>query len=110
MAKSPAITAAKAAASLSNPPAVSPKPSSPAGGSDATKSSLGITDDTSGLLGVAVEYERRPGRGAISNASGPDEPTARIAFDGRWWIGALLVFGIVRNLHGFEWLAPGGLL
>jgi hypothetical protein len=35
---------------------------------------------------------------------------ARIAFDGRWWIGALLVFGVVRNLPGFEWLAPGGLL
>lgn len=84
MAKSPAITAAKAAASLSNPPAVSPKPSSPAGGSDATKSSLGITDDTSGLLGVAVEYERRRGRGAISNASGRYEPTARIAFDDGW--------------------------
>jgi hypothetical protein len=35
---------------------------------------------------------------------------ARLAFDGRWWIGALLLFGIVRNLPGFEWLAPGGLL
>ncbi len=39
-------------------------------------------------------------------------PTAvqRIAFDGRWWIGALVLFGIVRNLPGFEWLAPGGAL
>ena len=34
----------------------------------------------------------------------------RIVFDGRTWIGALLVFGVVRNLPGFEWLAPGGLL
>ncbi|QNP42102.1 DUF2752 domain-containing protein [Lysobacter terrestris] len=34
----------------------------------------------------------------------------RTVFDGRWWIGALLVFGIARNLPGLEWLAPGGLL
>ncbi len=33
----------------------------------------------------------------------------RVVFDGRWWIGALLVFGVLRNLPGFEWLAPGGL-
>lgn len=31
---------------------------------------------------------------------------ARVAFDGRWWIGALLVFGVLRNLPGLEWLAP----
>lgn len=39
-------------------------------------------------------------------------PTAvsRLAFDGRWWIGALLVFGVARNLPAFAWLAPGGLL
>ena len=35
---------------------------------------------------------------------------ARLAYHGRAWIGALLVFGVVRNLPGFEWLAPGGLL
>lgn len=35
---------------------------------------------------------------------------ARVVFDGRWWIGALLVFGVLRNLPGFEWLAPGGAL
>jgi hypothetical protein len=34
----------------------------------------------------------------------------RVVFNGRWWIGALLVFGVLRNLPGFEWLAPGGLL
>jgi hypothetical protein len=34
----------------------------------------------------------------------------RVVFDGRWWIGALLVFGVVRNLPAFAWLAPGGLL
>lgn len=33
---------------------------------------------------------------------------ARVLFDGRWWIGALLVYGVLRNLPGFEWLAPGG--
>lgn len=35
---------------------------------------------------------------------------ARVVFDGRWWIAALVVFGVVRNLPGFEALAPGGLL
>ena len=34
----------------------------------------------------------------------------RVLFDGRWWIAALVVYGVVRNLPGFEWLAPGGLL
>lgn len=34
----------------------------------------------------------------------------RFVFDGRCWIGALLVFGLARNLPGFEMLAPGGLL
>src|SRR5688500_18057975 len=83
MAKSPAINAAKAA-SLSSPPVVSPKPSLPAGGSDARKSALGRAADTTGLLGVAVDFERRRGRGASSNASGRYEPTARIAFDDGW--------------------------
>ena len=36
------------------------------------------------LLGVAVEHERRRGRGAQSNASGRYEPLARIAFDDGW--------------------------
>jgi hypothetical protein len=35
---------------------------------------------------------------------------SRAAFNGRVWIGALLVFGIARNLPGLEFLAPGGLL
>jgi uncharacterized protein DUF2752 len=35
---------------------------------------------------------------------------ARVVFDGRWWIGALVVFGVLRNLPGFEALAPGGML
>jgi hypothetical protein len=34
----------------------------------------------------------------------------RIVFDGRWWIGALLIFGLLRNLPAFARLAPGGLL
>ncbi|GAB3350699.1 DUF2752 domain-containing protein [Lysobacter tyrosinilyticus] len=37
-------------------------------------------------------------------------PVARVAFDGRWWIGALVVFGVLRNLPGLEWLAPVGAL
>jgi hypothetical protein len=35
---------------------------------------------------------------------------SRIMFDGRWWIAALVLFGIMRNVPGFQWLAPGGLL
>ena len=34
----------------------------------------------------------------------------RVLFDGRWWIAALVVFGVLRNLPGFAFLAPGGLL
>ncbi len=41
-------------------------------------------DDATELLGVAVEYERRRGRGAQTNASGRYEPLARIAFDDGW--------------------------
>lgn len=35
---------------------------------------------------------------------------ARVAFDGRWWIGALVAFGVLRNLPWFAWLAPGAAL
>ena len=45
---------------------------------------LGPVDDLTGLLGVAVEFERRRGRGSVSNASGRYEPMARIAFDDGW--------------------------
>ena len=41
-------------------------------------------DDATELLGVAVEFERRRGRGAQTNASGRYEPLARIAFDDGW--------------------------
>jgi hypothetical protein len=37
-----------------------------------------------GLLGAAVDRERRRGRGTLSNASGRYEPLARIAFDDGW--------------------------
>jgi DNA repair photolyase len=40
--------------------------------------------ETTGLLGVAVEFERRRGRGAQTNASGRYEQIARIAFDDGW--------------------------
>jgi len=40
--------------------------------------------ETTELLGVAVDFERRRGRGAQSNASGRYEPLARIAFDDGW--------------------------
>jgi DNA repair photolyase len=69
---------------VKRPPAQSPKlsqelPSSPAGGFGAAN-----VQDASGLLGVAVDFERRRGRGAVSNASGRYEPLARIAFDDGW--------------------------
>ena len=35
---------------------------------------------------------------------------SRVVFNGRVWIGALLVFGIARNLPGLDIFAPGGLL
>jgi DNA repair photolyase len=61
---------------VKSPPAQSQaQPSSSAGSFDA---------DTSGLLDVAVDFERRRGRGAQSNASGRYEPLARIAFDDGW--------------------------
>ncbi|MBX3552621.1 MAG: PA0069 family radical SAM protein [Pseudolabrys sp.] len=40
--------------------------------------------DTTGLLDVNVERQRRRGRGTLSNASGRYEPLARIAFDDGW--------------------------
>jgi len=40
--------------------------------------------DTSGLLDVNVDRQRRRGRGTLSNASGRYEPLARIAFDDGW--------------------------
>jgi DNA repair photolyase len=51
------------------------EPSAPAGG---------FVDDTTGLLGLVVEHERRRGRGAQSNTSGRYEPLARVAFDDGW--------------------------
>ena len=41
-------------------------------------------DGISELLGVAVEFERRRGRGAQSNASGRYEAMARVVFDDGW--------------------------
>jgi DNA repair photolyase len=43
-----------------------------------------LTSDSSGLLDVNVDRQRRRGRGTLSNASGRYEPLARIAFDDGW--------------------------
>lgn len=59
-------------------PPVKELPSAPAGGN------AGPYQDVSELLGVAVEFERRRGRGAQSNAVGRYEPLARVAFDDGW--------------------------
>ncbi|MGI8525205.1 MAG: PA0069 family radical SAM protein [Pseudolabrys sp.] len=70
---------ARSTTALRRPPALSPQlPSAPAGDFSTPP------DDTTGLLGVAVDYERRHGRGAQTNASGRYEPLARIAFDDGW--------------------------
>src|SRR3954469_23409874 len=63
---------ARSSSALRRPP-VSELPSSPAG-------DWGVL----GLLGAAVDRERRRGRGTLSNASGRYEPLARIAFDDGW--------------------------
>ncbi len=65
---------ARNTAALRRPP-VKELPSAPAGV---------YVDDATELLGVAVEFERRRGRGAQTNASGRYEPLARIAFDDGW--------------------------
>src|SRR5450631_2226207 len=65
---------ARSIAALRRPPEKE-LPSAPAGG---------YVDDATELLGVAVEFERRRGRGAQTNASGRYEPLARIAFDDGW--------------------------
>jgi DNA repair photolyase len=72
---------ARSTAALRRPPA--PKPSAPAGGFARRRpaaADLGAPADPA----VAVDAERRRGRGAQSNASGRYEPTARIAFDDGW--------------------------
>jgi DNA repair photolyase len=61
---------AQSSSALKRPPAL--VPSSPA------------DDLATGLLGPAVDRDRRRGRGTISNASGRYEPLARIAFDDGW--------------------------
>jgi DNA repair photolyase len=65
---------ARYTSALKRPP-VQELPSGPAGE---------YVDDATELLGVAVEFERRRGRGAQSNAVGRYEPQARIAFDDGW--------------------------
>ena len=65
---------ARYSSALKRPP-VQELPSAPAGE---------YVEDLTGILGVAVDYERRRGRGAQSNGSGRYEPLARVAFDDGW--------------------------
>jgi DNA repair photolyase len=79
---------ARSTSALRRPPALSPQqlnelPSAPAG-DFGHKPFATPAEDSTGLLGVAVDYERRHGRGAQTNASGRYEPLARIAFDDGW--------------------------
>ncbi len=71
---------ARTSAALRRPPV--PVPSSPAGGFARRVPAIDL--DTPADAGVAVDSERRRGRGAQSNASGRYEPIARIKFDDGW--------------------------
>ncbi len=59
-------------------------PSTPADARGSDNLGADTYDGISELLGVAVEFERRRGRGAQSNAAGRYEPMARVAFDDGW--------------------------
>ncbi|HEX5510063.1 MAG TPA: PA0069 family radical SAM protein, partial [Pseudolabrys sp.] len=56
----------------------------PPAGQPSTPADDKFGEYTTGLLGVAVDFERRRGRGATTNAVGRYEPLARIAFDDGW--------------------------
>lgn len=71
---------------LKRPPVTSP--SEPAGGRHAagaaTLAESDLAEKDFAELNVAIDRERRRGRGAQSNASGRFEAEARIAFDDGW--------------------------
>jgi DNA repair photolyase len=81
---------ARSSTALRRPPAL--PPSAPAGGfarrgpasETATPRPSAIDLDAPPDTSVAVEADRRRGRGAQSNASGRYEPVARIVFDDGW--------------------------
>jgi len=76
---------ARSSTALKRPPAPSsPSQPTPAGGFYRRARPPAIDLDRPAEADVAVEAERRRGRGAQSNASGRYEPTARIAFDDGW--------------------------
>src|SRR6266568_2145208 len=88
---------ARSYAAVKRPPAPTPSwptPPAPAGGfarrpppsrpENARSRPAAVDLDTPGDGEVAVEGERRRGRGAQSNATGRYEPLARIAFDDGW--------------------------
>jgi DNA repair photolyase len=83
---------ARKSAALRHPPAPG-LPSTPAGGFERGDSRPQATParrepavdlDAPPSAEVAVDGERRRGRGAVSNASGRYEPTARVSFDDGW--------------------------
>ena len=75
---------ARSSTALRRPPAHLPSsPSSPPAGSFARRAPA-VDLDRPADADVAVDAERRRGRGAQSNASGRYEPVARIRFDDGW--------------------------
>jgi DNA repair photolyase len=73
---------ARSSTALRRPPAHLPSSPSPAGGF--ARRAPAVDLDGPADADVAVEAERRRGRGAQSNASGRYEPVARIRFDDGW--------------------------
>ena len=73
---------ARSSTALRRPPAHLPSTPAPAGGF--ARRAPAVDLDRPADADVAVEAERRRGRGAQSNASGRYEPVARIGFDDGW--------------------------
>src|SRR5262245_2184435 len=82
---------ARSSAAVKRPPA--PQPSAPAGGlaprgetprRASARRPAAVNLEAPAEAEVAVDAERRRGRGAQSNGSGRYEPLARVAFDDGW--------------------------
>jgi DNA repair photolyase len=75
---------ARSSTALKRPPAHLQLPSLPAPAGGFARRPAAIDLDRPADTSVAVDSERRRGRGAQSNASGRYEPVARITFDDGW--------------------------
>src|SRR5262245_37079846 len=74
---------ARSSAAVKRPPVPVPS-ASPAGAPARTRRPSAVDLESPVDADVAVENDRRRGRGAQSNASGRYEPVARVKFDDGW--------------------------